>query len=160
MPVLPCLRPAALLGLLAASACSYDLNERPTAGAGAAGADRPDATAAPLREVRWELRELAGQPAPATAETPFLTLRDGRPRAEGRAGCNRFSGPYTLSAAGELRLGPLVSTRSVCPDLPTEGTFLQALNQARRYRIRGNTLSLYATDTLAAPLAQLQAVAE
>jgi len=159
MPFLARFRPAAALLLLVASSCSYDLNERPNAGSVAEGADQPMATAAPLRDVRWELRELAGQPAPSTEQRPFLVLRDGRPRAEGRAGCNKFSGPYTLSAGGQLRLGPLATTRSACPDLATEGAFLQALNRAQHYRIRGTTLSLYATDTLGAPLATLQAVA-
>ncbi|MCB2408791.1 META domain-containing protein [Hymenobacter lucidus] len=149
-------RPAAALVLLATGACSNDLNERANAETATA---TTTPTVAPLRNVRWELRELAGQPAPATEQRPFLVLRDGRARAEGRAGCNRFSGPYTLTAMGRLRLGPLVTTRSACPDLAAEGAFLQALNQAQRYRISGTTLSLYAADTLGAPLARLQAVA-
>ena len=59
---------------------------------------------------------------------------------------------------GRLRLGPLVTTRSACPDLAAEGAFLQALNQAQRYRISNNILTLYAADTLGTPLARLQAV--
>ncbi|WP_375378272.1 META domain-containing protein [Hymenobacter cellulosilyticus] len=84
----------------------------------------------------------------------------GRPGpGRGRAGCNKFSGPYTLAEAGRLRLGPLVTTRSICPDQPTEISFLQALNQAQRYRITGSMLRLYAADTLGTPLASLKAVA-
>jgi heat shock protein HslJ len=59
---------------------------------------------------------------------------------------------------GQLRLGPLATTRSACPELAVEGSFLQALNQAQYYRINGNVLSLYAADTLGAPLARFQAV--
>jgi heat shock protein HslJ len=92
-------------------------------------------------------------------QRPFLVLRAGRTRAEGQAACNRFSGPYTLAQAGRLRLGPLVTTRSACPDLSTEGAFLQALNRAQHYRIRGNTLSLYSADTLGPALARLQTAA-
>ncbi|WP_210114403.1 META domain-containing protein [Hymenobacter elongatus] len=150
-----CFRPAAALVLLATTACSFDLSERPNA----ADTGKATVVASALRNVRWELRELAGQPAAAAVQQPFLVLRDTRSRAEGRANCNRFSGPYTLLALGRLRLGPLVTTRSSCPELAAEGAFLQALNRAQRYRISGNMLSLYAADTLGPPLARLQAVA-
>jgi heat shock protein HslJ len=153
-----CFRSAAVLALLLATgACSFDLNERPDATNDATATTVPAAT---LQEVRWELIELDGQPAPAAAETPYLVLQGGRARAEGRAGCNRFSGPYTLAEAGRLRLGPLLTTRSTCPDIQTEINFLQALNQAQQYRISGSTLRLYAADTLAAPLARFKAVSE
>ena len=64
-----------------------------------------------------------------------------------------------MSGGGQLRLGPLVTTRKACPDLAVEGSFLQALNQTRHYRLSGTTLDLYGPDTLAAPLARLVAVA-
>ncbi|WP_167856242.1 META domain-containing protein [Hymenobacter metallicola] len=151
------LRPASALLLLSAVGCSFDLNERPNANNDATATTVPAAT---LQEVRWELVDLAGQPATAAEQTPYLVLQGGRARAEGRAGCNRFSGPYTLFTAGRLRLGPLVTTRSTCPDIQTEVSFLQALNQAQRYRISGNTLTLFTADTLGTPLARLKAVAE
>ncbi|MDO3417225.1 META domain-containing protein [Hymenobacter sp. BT770] len=143
--------------LLVPTACSYDLAERPTGGPVDAAVDKTAPTAAPLRDIRWELSELSGKPAPFSEQTPFLVLHDGRARAEGRANCNKFSGPYTAPAQGQLRLGPLVTTRSACPDLTAEASFFQALNKARHYRIRGNTLSLYTADTLGVPLAQFQA---
>ncbi|WP_167856709.1 META domain-containing protein [Hymenobacter aquaticus] len=156
MSLVSCLRPAAALVLLVAPACSFDLNERPNAGS--ITTDEP--VAAALQDVRWELRELGGQPAPRTERRPFLLLRNNRPRVEGRAACNQFSGPYTLAERGRLRLGPLVTTRSACPDLAAEGAFLQALNQAQHYRLSRNTLTLYAADTLGTPLARLEAVNE
>lgn len=87
-------------------------------------------------------------------------MHEEKARVEGRAACNRFSGPYAAAGDGALRLGPLATTRSACPDLAAEGPFLQALNQAQHYRISGSTLSLYGTDTLSAPLARLEAVPE
>ncbi|WP_369073819.1 META domain-containing protein [Hymenobacter lapidarius] len=83
---------------------------------------------------------------------PHFVPRDGLARTEGRAGCNRFSGPYSAPAVGQLRLGPLPTTRTACPDLATEAKFLRALNRTQQYRISGTTLSLYAADTLGAPL--------
>ncbi|RSK49610.1 META domain-containing protein [Hymenobacter rigui] len=146
-----------VLGLFAATACNYDLNERPAASSTPGTVGRL-ASVASLRNVRWELRQLAGQPAPATEQTPFLILHDNRARVEGRAGCNKFSGPYTMAGPGQLRLGPLVTTRSACASLTAEGAFLKALNQAQSYQVRGSMLSLYGIDTLGTPLAQLEAV--
>ena len=156
MKPLASLRWAAAL-LLVPTACSYDLAERPTGGPVDAAVDNTAPTAAPLRDIRWELSELNGKTTLFTEQTPFLVLHDGRAHAEGRAGCNKFSGPYTAPVVGRLRLGPLATTRSACPDLPAEVAFLQALNKAQHYRIRGNTLSLYPADTLGVPLAQFQA---
>ena len=162
MPIPFCCRFAACGVLLAVSACSFNPSERerPTMGAATNAADRQPSVASPLRNVRWTLREIGGQPAPATDQTPYLVLREGRARVEGRAGSNKFSGPYAATTPGGLRLGPLVTTRSACPNLAAEGAFLQALNQAQHYRISGNTLSLYAADTLGAPLARLAGVPE
>ncbi|WP_051718650.1 META domain-containing protein [Hymenobacter sp. IS2118] len=169
MPFPFVLRIGAALLLLVPAACSYDIAERPTSGPVTEAVDNAAPTTSPLRDVRWELRELAGQAPPAMEQTPYLVLdegrarvegrAEGRARVEGRAGCNRFSGPYTAPAVGQLRLGPLATTRSACPDLATEGIFLQALNQVQHYRVSGTTLSLFSADTLAAPLARFQAIA-
>ncbi|MBF9237672.1 META domain-containing protein [Hymenobacter sp. BT683] len=159
MPFPYSLRSIAALLLLVPAACSYDIAERPTGGPVVAAVDNTAPTASPLRDVRWELRELDGQAAPAMEQTPYLLLDEDRARVEGRAGCNRFSGPYTAPAVGQLRLGPLATTRSACPDLAAEGNFLQALNKVQHYRISGNALSLYSADTLGPPLARFQAVA-
>ena len=95
MPIPYCYRFAACGVLLAVSACSFNPaeRERPTVGAATNAADRQSSVASPLRNVRWTLREIGGQPAPATDQTPYLVLRGGRTRVEGRAGCNKFSGP-------------------------------------------------------------------
>ncbi|WP_310395782.1 META domain-containing protein [Hymenobacter sp.] len=155
-----CLRLASAALATAIAGCSFNPAERPNAGPGANAVERTAPGPSPLRNVRWELRELAGRPAPTLEQTPYLVLREGRTRVEGRAGCNKFSGPYIAPAGGALRLGPLATTRSACPDLAAEGAFLRALNQAQHYRISGTTLSLYAADTLGTPLARLAATPE
>jgi heat shock protein HslJ len=152
----PCLAVLALL--VAATSCSYNPAERPTTGPVAS--TNSVAAASPLQDVRWELREIGGQPAPATEQTPYLLLHEEKARVEGRAACNRFSGPYVAAGGSALRLGPLATTRSACPDLAAEGAFLQALNQAQHFRISGSTLSLFSEDTLGVPLARLEAVPE
>lgn len=117
---------------------------------------------APLRETRWVLRQLAGQPVaavPANGQEPFLRITDAG-TAEGQGSCNHFRGGLKpVSNDGELKFGPLLSTRMACPALETEQKFTQALDSTHAYRIAGNTLLLYANaERTGTPLAQLEAV--
>ncbi len=41
-------------------------------------------------------------------------------RLTGRAGCNRFSGPYRPAADGRIEIGPLAVTRMACPEAQME----------------------------------------
>ncbi|MBT9392779.1 META domain-containing protein [Hymenobacter sp. NST-14] len=147
--------PALMLGLLATAACNQEMNKQPAAADASATPAVAPATM-PLQGLRWELRELAGEPAPQTEKMPFLLLQNDR--AEGEAACNGFAGPFELGAGRQLRLGPLMSTRMACPDLAVETRFMQALRDTRHYRISANMLSLFGADTLGTPLARLATV--
>lgn len=118
--------------------------------------------AARLRETRWVLRQLAGQPTaavPPNGQEPFLRITDAG-TAEGQGGCNHFRGALKPATDdGELQFGALTSTRMACPALEAEQKFTQALNATRTYRISGDTLRLYAdAGRTGTPLAQLVAV--
>lgn len=120
----------------------------------------PAATpSAPLRETRWVLRRVAGQPVVDTTSghQPYLHISDAG-TAEGQGSCNMFRG--TLQPAvndGELQFSPLLSTRVACPALTTERIFTQALQNTRAYRIKGDTLWLYANaERSGTPLARLE----
>jgi heat shock protein HslJ len=113
---------------------------------------------ASLRNTRWVLQTLGGQPAPVpTNGEVYLLLRNNELSAEGHAGCNRFRGPFELPADGQLRFGPLLSTKMACPDLATETRFLSALASTRSYQISGDTLRLLA-EAATQPVAVLHAV--
>ena len=112
---------------------------------------------APLREIHWVLRQLAGQPVvvPADTREAYLTLRaDGT--AEGNGSCNRFRGSFFSATAGELRFSPLMSTRMSCPAIATENAFTRVLEQSRTYRISGDTLRVL--DAGGTAVARLEAV--
>ncbi|TGE24903.1 META domain-containing protein [Hymenobacter aquaticus] len=116
---------------------------------------------AELRNTRWVLRQLAGQPVatPAAGEA-YVLLRNEELRAEGNGGCNRFRGTFEQPANGQLRFGALLSTRMACADAQgnaTETGFLAALTNTRTYQISGDTLRLYAEATTT-PAAVLHAV--
>ncbi len=68
--------------------------------------------------------------APVTLD---LSAQTGRRIASGFAGCNRYTGPYTLQD-GKLGLGPLAATRMACatPGGQFEPAYLDALAHIER----------------------------
>lgn len=147
--LLPCL-------LLAGSAC-----QRVTERANTTPLSTNITPDAPLRETRWVLRQVGGQPVAEAApnQEPYLFI-SAAGTAEGQGGCNRFRGGLKPATDdGELQFAPLQSTRMVCPELVTEQAFSQALESTHAYRITGKLLLLYAdAGRSGTPLAQLEAV--
>ncbi|GAA4507235.1 hypothetical protein GCM10023172_37510 [Hymenobacter ginsengisoli] len=143
--------------MLAGAAC-----QRVTEGSSGTSVSTSITPDAPLRETRWVLRQVGGQPIAGVAtanQEPYLFI-SAAGTAEGLGGCNRFRGalkPATEDA--ELQFAPLQSTRMACPELVTEQAFAQALESTHAYRITGKLLLLYAdAQRTGTPLAQLEAV--
>lgn len=144
--------------LLLATGCQTAAPTTPTSPPTSQTATTPDAA---LRNTRWVLRQLTGQQVPPpTNSEPYVLLRQDEANAEGNGSCNRFRGTYESATDGQLRFGPLLSTRMACasPDgTTTETSFMRALESTRTYRISGDTLRLYA-DGSTTPAAVLHAV--
>lgn len=106
---------------------------------------------APVTDRTWVLRELEGAPLDSTARErpPTLLLATSNNRATGFAGCNRFSGTYTLGP-GTLEFGPLMMTRMACPAMDLETRLSSALTRVRQYRLDGTSLLLEADGTVVA----------
>jgi heat shock protein HslJ len=69
-------------------------------------------------------------------------------RVSGRAGCNRYHGPFRVDGP-RLGIGPLASTRMACPDeavMEQEAAFLAAMGRATTFRIDGDRLELRDDD--------------
>lgn len=106
------------------------------------------------QNVEWRLSELNGAAVHVADEhrRPTLTLSTGAKgnRASGMAGCNRFTGPYTVSG-NALRLGPLAATQMACPDgMELEAAFLKALRNVDGFSAGSNVLTLKAGSTVVA----------
>lgn len=151
---LPFRNALSLLSLLLTVACQTTA----PATTEAVAVEAPTTPAASLRNTRWVLRMLQRQPVavPASGEA-YLLLRSNEQQAEGNGGCNRFRGSFELPADGQLKFGPLMSTKMACPDLPTESGFMSALQSARTYQISGDTLRLFG-ETAGQPSAVFHAV--
>lgn len=68
----------------------------------------------------------------------------------GSAGCNNFMGSYTSDGVGAIQIGPLATTRKMCPVpegiMEQEAQYLAALESAATYRIDGDRLELRTAD--------------
>lgn len=141
---------------------ALDRNGQPIGG-GLAAAYRLDKLAHDPRIEgrRWQLFELDGQAVtpPAGRDGPYFELDGAAARVTGNASCNRFFGPYELTAGNHLRFGPnFGATMMACPQLDRERAFLAMLMRVDSYALGDGTLSL--NDAGKAPLARFRAVSE
>ena len=112
--------------------------------------------AATLVGPRWRLVELEGQPSLAGggAREPHVIFSraEGVDRVGGATGCNSIGGRYAVG--GEtIEFSELFSTRMACVEeerMRQETRFVNALEQADRYTITGDTLILRAGDSVVA----------
>ena len=102
-----------------------------------------------LESTYWRLTEIRGQPViPVNGPRELhLVFSGDSGRVSGSAGCNRFSGTYTLT--GRLQFGPLMSTKMACAEdrlNRQETDFLGVLQAASRHEITGDTLILASAE--------------
>lgn len=85
----------------------------------------------------YTLRELDGEPWTSSGNITFPEAGT----AAGQAPCNRFtaqqSAPYPW-----LELGPIATTRMLCPDMEQEQRFLEALASMSIAEVSGDALIL------------------
>ena len=106
-------------------------------------AEPVDATG--LDGTAWVLSGLSGR-VPVAPAIPTLQFAGGL--VSGSDGCNRYSGPYTVTGTA-LRIGPsLAATQMACPpDVATQArAYLSVLRSADSHRIADGRLELLAAD--------------
>lgn len=100
----------------------------------------------------WLLVELNGRMAPTAAngrQASFMLSPDDN-AVSGYAGCNTFTGTYTLSGAS-LSFGPLAMTRMFCADHQAlEDEYVKALAATTGQRMVNGRLELLAGSTMIA----------
>lgn len=65
-------------------------------------------------------------------------------KVSGFSGVNRYSGSYVATAAGNLKFGPMASTKMAGPDdaMAAEAVYLNLLERVTSYRMSGDQLVL------------------
>lgn len=100
-----------------------------------------------LTETYWVLSGVPGSDADLSGKAYLHLTEEKEKRAEGFAGCNRFSGKFDAEG-GAVRIGPLATTRMMCPKMGEENAFLDALRSVDGYRIEADTLLLLQDGTI------------
>ncbi|MCI5140613.1 MAG: META domain-containing protein, partial [Candidatus Electrothrix sp. ATG1] len=99
-----------------------------------------------ITDNRWYLIELKGnRPGKKDVSTPpFLKVQGEEQLIQGFAGCNNFTGSWFFTGNDFVFNRDRIATaRMACPvGMEVEDAFLQALDNTRRYTIRGDILSL------------------
>lgn len=93
----------------------------------------------------WTLVALGDRANPTGAgdKAPDLTFAAAESRVSGFAGCNRFSGTYTV-VGDSLHFGPLMSTKMACPGQDqVEVGYLAALGAAVTFTMADSSLILH-----------------
>jgi heat shock protein HslJ len=90
----------------------------------------------------WGLTELAGKPIVADSGLSAQFTADGK--VSGSAGCNQYSGTYTVSGASIQISSPLAATMMICPPdvMLQENAYLKALGEAKTYAVKRDQLAL------------------
>jgi len=107
-------------------------------------ASRGEVVPSALANREWTLVQLGGADAPlgAGGRAATLTFDDATMRAAGFAGCNRYSGSYTL-VRDSLAFGAAVSTKMACADgMDLEQRYPTMLPGVTGYRLADSTLTL------------------
>lgn len=95
-----------------------------------------------LSGTSWTIVSINRFPTVANAQPTTDFSADGK--VSGNAGCNTFSGTYTVTG-DNISVSPLVSTRMACAsaDITTqEAAYLEALSRATHWAIDQGNLSL------------------
>jgi len=125
--------------------------------------NKPDKTAdfdSQIAEKYWKLITLEGQEikmAEIQEREVYFMLKTTENKVEGFAGCNAFSGSYTLENGNRIRFSSMATTLKACPDVDfNENEFLKVFELADNYTINEDALSLNVGRR--APLAVFKAV--
>jgi len=101
-----------------------------------------------LAAQKWKLVGIGGKQVELSTDAPFLNFDGGKMSAGGNTGCNVFGGSYELKGTA-IKFGQMISTMRACEfedRMTTERSFLDALQNADRFRIGKNMLFIYKGD--------------
>jgi heat shock protein HslJ len=97
-----------------------------------------------LAATDWMLVEMDGRPLPVGVVPPTTLVQYGK--AAGFSGCNRYTGPITESAPGNVKIGELAVTRKACDAAANEieAAFLDRMRATTSYAFQAGRLLLVA----------------
>ena len=113
-----------------------------------------------ITEKYWKLNILEGKKVTMAKNQEreiYFTLKTDQNRVTGFAGCNAFSGEYSIEDGNRIRFKNMAITMMACPDVAVnESEFLEVFELADNYTINNDVLSLNVGRR--SPLAVFEAV--
>ncbi|MBD0833050.1 DUF4377 domain-containing protein [Aestuariibaculum sediminum] len=82
----------------------------------------------------WSVTTIKGEPVTNAPKTPSIEIDISKMQISGNDGCNNFTGKIKNLTARNITLGPLASTRKMCPDMTVSMQFNKALNESVSYK--------------------------
>ena len=107
-------------------------------------------TRRPLTGTQWQLVQLNGRSIQSEAGRFTITLRADDGQINGMGACNRIFGNYAEGEKRALKIGPLASTKMICPGADLERQFTAALEATTHYDMDGPMLLLLSNGELKA----------
>lgn len=107
----------------------------------------------------WDIIEINGAAVvPAPGQTfPYVGFDATSGKVYGNSGCNRLMGTFdTAAKPGKLELGPMGSTRMMCPDMANEKNVLAGLAQVKKFKKLGDNQIALCGKSLKRPVLVLQ----
>jgi heat shock protein HslJ len=94
----------------------------------------------------WALTDLMGKPLAAGVGISAQFSADGT--VSGSAGCNSYSGTYTVSGNSITISSSMATTMMMCDEavMEQESAYLKALAEAKTYEVKGDQLTLTGAD--------------
>ena len=125
----------------------YDRN-RLVAKLAVAKQPRQDDERISLEQRKWVLDSIAGTSTSKLGRTAFVVFDSKKQSAGGNSSCNVFGGSYSTKGDA-LKITDVVSTMRACVEderMSIERQFLDGLQKANRYQIKGGKLILFRND--------------
>lgn len=98
-----------------------------------------------LEDKKWVLESIKNAPLPKIETEAFINFDKTKGSAGGNTGCNVFGGNYTASGS-TISFSNIISTMRACIEderMNVEREFKNGLQNANRFEIKGEKLSLY-----------------
>jgi heat shock protein HslJ len=112
--------------------------------------EKPAGAAAAIGDREWALVALGDQKDPVGNGGERVTLRFDLEdsRVSGFGGCNRYTGPYTMTGE-KLEFGPIAATKMFCEQgIEVEDKYLPALGSVQSWELAGAELVLKAAGVV------------
>lgn len=103
-----------------------------------------------LSSMKWILTSIGETSVDLTNDAPFLNFDSEKQSAGGNSGCNVFGGNYEINGPN-IKFSDIISTMRACEfdnRMTIERGFLEALQNADRFRINKTMLFIYKGDKL------------